>query len=37
MAAAVMNRVMGMSDLAVLIGTQESPAAKHGPYNKKAV
>jgi hypothetical protein len=36
MAAGVTDRVWDMSDVAVLIAAQEVPAAKRGPYKKKA-
>ncbi len=36
MAAGVADRVMDMSDLAALIAAQEAPAAKRGPYKKRA-
>jgi IS1 family transposase len=36
MAAGVVDRVMDMSDLAALIAAQEAPAAKRGPYKKRA-
>ena len=36
MAAKVTNRLWDMNDLAALIAAQEAPAAKRGPYKKKA-
>ncbi|HTT82851.1 MAG TPA: IS1 family transposase [Rhizomicrobium sp.] len=36
MAAGVTDRVWDMTDIAALIAAQEAPAAKRGPYKKKA-